>query len=118
MSCEARQYGDEMKCGRCGLSWDVNDADRPNCSRAIDRRAIPDRRVTHASIQPGRKVPEPNDPVPYVRVSTTTLPDKLPSDVLTDMVIAYEKVRRDTDDLCDLSDAMRAAYRVLLDRLF
>lgn len=30
--CQARQQGDEMQCGRCGLSWDVNDADRPDCS--------------------------------------------------------------------------------------
>lgn len=30
--CQATQYGDEMKCGRCGLSWDVKDADRPDCS--------------------------------------------------------------------------------------
>lgn len=29
--CEAQQYSDEMKCGRCGLTWDANDRDAPDC---------------------------------------------------------------------------------------
>lgn len=28
--CDARQYSDQMMCS-CGLSWDVNDPDPPNC---------------------------------------------------------------------------------------
>lgn len=44
--CEARQFNDEMSCGRCGLSWDVADADPPKCARTIDRRAIPGRGIT------------------------------------------------------------------------
>lgn len=32
MTCQARQYSDQMCCGRCGLSWDVNDTDPPKCS--------------------------------------------------------------------------------------
>lgn len=29
--CEARQYSDQMLCDRCGLQWDVNDPDPPEC---------------------------------------------------------------------------------------
>ena len=31
MTCEARQYSDQMICGRCCLAWDVNDIDPPEC---------------------------------------------------------------------------------------
>ena len=30
--CSARQYSDQMCCGRCGMGWDVNDPDPPACS--------------------------------------------------------------------------------------
>lgn len=30
-TCQARQYSDQMLCGKCGLAWDVNDQDRPKC---------------------------------------------------------------------------------------
>lgn len=44
--CEARQYSDQMHCGRCGLQWDMNDDDPPECAqirRAKDRgRAVAD----------------------------------------------------------------------------
>ena len=33
-SCRAIQQSDEMHCAMCGLRWDVNDSDPPNC-RAI-----------------------------------------------------------------------------------
>lgn len=29
--CEASQFSDKMKCQRCGLYWEVNDPDRPQC---------------------------------------------------------------------------------------
>lgn len=29
--CEAKQYSDQMCCGRCGLTWDVNDPEPPKC---------------------------------------------------------------------------------------
>lgn len=48
MSCEARQQGDEMQCGRCGLTWGVDDTERPACAPRIDKRAIPTRALTHA----------------------------------------------------------------------
>lgn len=29
--CQARQYGDQMICGACGLQWDTNDPEPPQC---------------------------------------------------------------------------------------
>jgi hypothetical protein len=29
--CEAVQYSDQMYCARCGVTYDVNDFDPPNC---------------------------------------------------------------------------------------
>ena len=29
--CKARRYSDQMICGRCGLTWDVNDPEPPKC---------------------------------------------------------------------------------------
>lgn len=29
--CKGRQYGDEWHCDACGLVWDVNDDDPPEC---------------------------------------------------------------------------------------
>jgi len=31
MTCKAIRQGDQMCCGRCGLQWDVDDSDRPQC---------------------------------------------------------------------------------------
>ena len=31
MTCKARRHSDQMLCGPCGLAWDVNDPDRPEC---------------------------------------------------------------------------------------
>ena len=30
--CEAIQYSDEMQCARCGLAWEVNDPEPPECT--------------------------------------------------------------------------------------
>jgi len=30
--CEAVQYSDEMQCARCGLAYDANDPDPPECT--------------------------------------------------------------------------------------
>jgi predicted amidophosphoribosyltransferase len=32
-TCKARQYSDQMVCPRCGLQWDVNDPDPPQCRK-------------------------------------------------------------------------------------
>lgn len=31
MKCQARQYSDQMQCHACGLTWDTNDPDPPQC---------------------------------------------------------------------------------------
>lgn len=31
MTCQARQYSDQMQCGRCALQWDTNDTNPPGC---------------------------------------------------------------------------------------
>lgn len=36
--CEARQYSDQMQCGRCALAWDMNDPEPPECE-PFDGRA-------------------------------------------------------------------------------
>ena len=35
--CEAVQYSDQMQCARCGLAYDVNDPDPPDCQRPLPR---------------------------------------------------------------------------------
>lgn len=34
--CEAVQVSDQMRCGRCGLSYDVNDPDPPDCKKPVE----------------------------------------------------------------------------------
>lgn len=33
--CQARQYSDQMICGKCGLAWDVNDPEPPECHSKV-----------------------------------------------------------------------------------
>ena len=35
--CQARQYGDQMMCAPCGLTWDTNDPEPPECRKNIKR---------------------------------------------------------------------------------
>lgn len=51
MTCEARQYSDQMQCGRCGLAWDVNDPEPPRCRTAADQRTEANKRHGHRVIQ-------------------------------------------------------------------
>lgn len=37
--CKAIQYSDQMQCGACGLAWDVNDPDPPEC-KPIERTPV------------------------------------------------------------------------------
>lgn len=32
-NCLARQHSDQMICTKCGLVWDVNDPEPPECKR-------------------------------------------------------------------------------------
>lgn len=108
MACEARQYSDQMQCGRCGLAWDMNDPDPPECGRRIDRRAIPDRRVTRAvaRVEPAFGA--------ALAVTTAQIPVELSEPVALEMADVYEKARgRGLGGI----EAMRAAYSAFLSRL-
>lgn len=37
MNCKARQHSDQMTC-ECGLAWDVNDPDPPECRKGVVAR--------------------------------------------------------------------------------
>jgi len=37
--CKARQYSDQMLC-ECGLAWDVNDPDPPECRKPPNAREV------------------------------------------------------------------------------
>jgi hypothetical protein len=38
-TCQARRYSDQMHCGRCGLTWDINDPEPPTCATEGQHRA-------------------------------------------------------------------------------
>ena len=38
-NCQARQESDQMRCVPCGLVWDMNDPDPPECRKHIKRAA-------------------------------------------------------------------------------
>lgn len=39
--CQARQYGDEMQCGRCKFLWDMDNKNPPRCLTAAEFRNDP-----------------------------------------------------------------------------
>ena len=43
MSCEAKSSGADMYCEPCGLRWDYNDQDRPQCAGMLTRSEISER---------------------------------------------------------------------------
>ena len=102
-NCHARQESDQMRCVPCGLVWDMNDPEPPEC-RKVDRRtkkakdaaARLDAAMTHAKARKG-------------------LPHELPDDVAVDMVKAYRANAR--DGLKGQIAGMQAAYRLFLDRV-
>lgn len=42
MSCAARRQNDQMACGPCGVTWDLNDPEPPSCGLACTAAADPD----------------------------------------------------------------------------
>lgn len=87
--CKARRHGDQMICVPCGLQWDVNDTDRPECNR-------------------GHHVAVP-------RNGAQSLPVQLPDELAADMVRAYHANAR--EGLVGQMAGMQYAYRVFLDRV-
>ena len=93
-NCQARQYGDQMICAPCGLNWDVNDPEPPEC-RKVDRRL-------KAVKDAGKFESKPRE--------TGRLPDTLPDDVVGEMVKTYQANGGHRA-------GMQAAYRLFLDRV-
>lgn len=46
--CKARQYSDQMMCGQCGLTWDMNDPEPPTCGEEARRQHQENRAKTKA----------------------------------------------------------------------
>lgn len=40
--CLARQHSDQMICHQCGLVWDMNDPEPPDCLREVNAAISPD----------------------------------------------------------------------------
>lgn len=107
-NCHARQYSDQMICTPCGLAWDMNDPEPPECKR-------------HA-MEPKLKTKRPGDGLFKVDQSLlealkarSSLPHELPDDVAVEMVKTYQANAR--DGIKGQIAGMQAAYRLFLDRV-
>lgn len=101
-NCQARQYGDQMMCTPCGLNWDTNDAEPPECRTNIKRGIAKVAKFEEAtapikSKEPGR------------------LPDKLPPDVAVEMALVFRV--NAGEGIRGQMAGMQAAYRIFLDRM-
>ena len=97
--CKARQYGDQMICAPCGLTWDTNDPEPPECRKNIKRAAA---RVAAFEAEAVPVMPH--------RYGQGKFPPELPADVAGEMVLTFNANGRGLP-------GMRAAYRLLLDRV-
>ena len=93
-NCHARQESDQMRCVPCGLVWDMNDPEPPECRKNIKRAVAKVAKIEAA-------------PLP---IKPKGMPTELPVDVAAEMVKTYQA------NAGGLS-GMRAAYRLLLDRV-
>jgi hypothetical protein len=98
MACETRQENDEMVC-RCGLRWAISDSDPPTCQKNRRRRPGPP-----AGVEERREVAAIDVRMPLALSETLAL----------ELAQHYENRR-----VAGLGgiEAMRATYRLLLDRL-
>ena len=92
-NCHARQESDQMRCVPCGLVWDMNDPEPPECRKNIKRAVA--------------KVAKIEAPLP---IKPKGMPTELPVDVAAEMVKTYQA------NAGGLS-GMQAAYRLFLDRV-
>ena len=95
--CLARQYADQMTCAACGLTWDTNDPEPPECRTNIKRAAA---RVAKVEAETAPLMPK----------AAPGLPDDLPDDLAGEMVKGYQANGANTV-------GMQAAYRIFLDRM-
>ena len=93
-ACHARQYGDQMRCVPCGLVWDMNDPEPPECRKNIKRAVAKVAKIEAA-------------PLP---IKPKGMPTELPVDVAAEMVKTYQANRGGLA-------GMQAAYRLFLDRV-
>ena len=101
-NCHAWQESDQMRCVPCGLVWDMNDPEPPECRKNI-KRAIA--RVA--------KIEE--EAAPRNAKQAPAFPHELPDNVAIEMAQVYHANL--TDDLIGRRKAMQAAYRLFLDRV-
>jgi len=99
--CQARQYGDQMICAPCGLTWDTNDPEPPECRKNIKRAVARVAKIEAEAAPLKPKAPK--------------LPHELPDDVAVEMVKTYQANAR--DGLKGQIAGMQAAYRLFLDRV-
>jgi len=99
--CQARQYGDQMICAPCGLNWDANDPEPPECRKNI-KRAIAKVAKIEAEAAPLKpKAPE--------------LPTDLSDELAAEMVKTFHANAR--EGVKGHIRGMQAAYRLFLDRM-
>ena len=96
-NCHARQESDQMRCVPCGLVWDMNDPDPPECRKNIKRAAA---KVAKFEAE---------------TAPLKSLPRMLPDEVAVEMVKTYQANAR--DGLKGQIAGMQAAYRLFLDRV-
>ena len=101
--CLARQYGDQMICAACGLNWDTNDPEPPECRKV-------DKRTKKAKARKGLPHELPDDVAVDMVKARKGLPHELPADVAAEMVKTYQANRGGLA-------GMQAAYRLFLDRV-
>lgn len=54
--CSARRYSDQMSCSKCGLAWDVNDPEPPEC------KTVRNERIAEATLREIRAMLGTNEP--------------------------------------------------------
>lgn len=117
--CHARQESDELVCVGCGLRWDARDPEPPACGRAAAAPARP----RGTPFVGGQYLGDPEPAAAAVAPQVLEVPVDLPSDLAYSMATAYEAARgRIATDggkvrESGTAEAMRAAWRVMLDRV-
>ncbi len=103
--CQATQGPGGVRCVACGMQWDLDDADPPDC------RTLTPARARGTPFVNGRYLGDPEPVAAPAR--TVAAPVDLSFDLADRMARAYETER----GLGLNARAMRAAWRVFLDEV-
>lgn len=95
------QYGDQMICAACGLNWDTNDPEPPECHK-VDRRT-----------KKAKSAKEGIEAAFAHAKERRRVPDELPDHVAMEMAKAYHANAR--EGIKGRVAGMQAAWRVFLD---